>query len=137
MRRPASRMGAGASSILLIIVVVCLTLFGVLAFVTARNDAALTGRMMDGAARYYAADEAAQRAIMAVDDWLAAGRAGEPAGVTLTEEADGSLSFSVAADETHTLFVTLGVEAGRCRILRYSYENTAEWSADTAQELFS
>ena len=42
MKQYPSRMGVGASSILLILVVVSLTLFASLALIQARGDAALT-----------------------------------------------------------------------------------------------
>lgn len=136
MRRPPSNAGVGASSIMLIIVVLCLTLFGVLSFVTARNDMALTERTAESVERYYEADAAAQRALMAVDEWIRAGMTGEPAGVELTDEGDGRLSFSVPAGETHALLVGLRVSGEGYVLESYRYENIAAWTADTAENLF-
>lgn len=135
MTRPASRTGVGASSILLIIVVVCLTLFGVLAFVSARNDAALTTRTAAAAQAYYEADAAAQRALSAVDAWLLSGGAGEPEGVTLIREGD-TASFSISSSDGHALQVTLSLAGGRCAVTGYRYLPDGEWSAEPEPELF-
>ncbi len=135
MKRPPSNAGVGASSILLIIVVLCLTLFGVLSYVTARNDMALTGRTQQSVQDFYTADAAAQRALMAVDEWIQNGMTGEPAGVELTREGD-ALSFAVTAGDTHALRVTLRLSGGGYTIESYRYENIAEWTADDTINLF-
>ncbi len=137
MKRPPSNAGVGASSIMLIIVVLCLTLFGVLSYVTALNDSALTSRTLESTQVYYETDAAAQRALMAVDAWLLGGREGAPEGVELMDNGDGSLSFSVSTDGAHALSVRLRpLETGYI-IESYRYENISDWSPDTAQELFN
>lgn len=136
MKKPPSNAGVGASSIMLIIVVLCLTLFGVLSYVTARNDMALTERTQQSAQRYYEADAAAQRALMETDAWLKGGMQGDPQGVTLTDAGEGRLSFTLRAGDAHALTVVLRVTGDSYVIERYAYENTAEWTADTAQDLF-
>ena len=68
MKQYPSRMGVGASSILLILVVVSLTLFASLALVQARGDAALTKKTASGIAAFYEADARAQQTIAALDD---------------------------------------------------------------------
>ena len=136
MKKPASNTGVGASSIMLIIVVVCLTLFGVLSYVTARNDAVLSQRMLASVQRYYAADARAQHALMAVDEWLAGGMRGDPNGVALTDNGDGLLTFEVKEEDTHTLVVTLRVTDQGYTIERYRYENSADWAVDVTENLF-
>lgn len=136
MSKTASGAGVGASSIMLIIVVVCLTLFGVLSYVTARNDAVLSGRTLESVQRYYEADAEAQRALMAIDEWIAGGMQGQPDGLALEPGDDGTLSFAVAAEGAHALRVVLRVEDGGYIIERYSYENTGAWSADTTEDLY-
>lgn len=136
MNKSSSGMGVGASSIMLIIVVVCLTLFGVLSYVTARNDAALSSRTKESVQRYYEADAAAQRGLMAVDEWIAGGMKGQPNGLTLADEGDGTVSFFVAAADTHILRVVLRIDDDGYEIERYGYENISEWTADTTENLY-
>lgn len=116
--------------------VLCLTLFGVLSYVTARNDAALSLRTLESVQRYYAADAEAQRSLMAIDEWLANGMQGQPEGLSLEENDDGTLMFYVAAEGGHTLRVVLRIEDGGYIIERYSYENIGTWSADTTEDLY-
>jgi len=137
MKKPAPNTGVGASSIMLIIVVVCLTLFAVLSYVTARNDAVLSERMLASVQCYYSVDALAQRNLMAVDEWIAGGMQGQPDGVELTENEDGSLAFSVSVDDIHTLKVTLRVTDDGYTVERYIYENNAEWSVDATEYLYS
>lgn len=135
MRKYSSRMGVGASSILLIIVVVSLTLFAVLALVQARADAALTEKTAASTGAFYDADSRAQNMLAQLDNALAAGL--EPTSVAgVTEAADGSYEFSVAASDGHTLDVSVTVEAGRCTVTRYRYENAAGWSGGSEETLW-
>ena len=73
MRQYPSRMGVGASSILLILVVVSLTLFASLALIQARSDASLTDKTAVSVSAFYDADARAQRMIAALDDALKQG----------------------------------------------------------------
>ena len=96
MKQYPSRMGVGASSILLILVVVSLTLFASLALIQARSDAALTDKTAVSVSAYYDADARAQRMIASLDDALKLGNAPESVeGVTPQE--DGSYRFSVGS----------------------------------------
>ena len=136
MSKTSSSAGVGASSIMLIIVVLCLTLFGVLSYVTARNDAALSARTLESVQRYYEADAEAQRSLMAIDEWLEGGMQGQPEGLALVDVGDGTVAFSVAADGGHALRVVLRIADGSYTIERYSYENIGTWSADTTEDLY-
>ena len=136
MRKNASSTGVGSSSIMLIIVVVCLTLFGVLSFVTARHDALLTDRMFKSVQGYYAADAAAQRTLMAVDEWIQRDMRGQPMGAELCDNGDGTLSFSVSAEDTRELHVVLRVIGKAYRIERYSYESNIRLPEDTTLNLY-
>ena len=64
----------GASSVLMIFVVLCLTAFGVLSLVSARADLRLTRRAVQAAEEYYAADAGTDALLGAVDNALAAAR---------------------------------------------------------------
>lgn len=133
MRELQPRAGLGASSILLILVVLCLTAFAVLALVSARIDARQTEETTEAAARYYAADAAAQQILNSIDAALLSGA--DPAvlnGVTRDAGDPAALRFSVPLGDGRELAVELAVlsqESGaRYRITRYALANTSVWS---------
>ena len=64
----------GASSVLMIFIVLCLTAFGVLSLVSARSDLRLTNRALTAAEEYYAADARTEALLSAVDQKLTAAR---------------------------------------------------------------
>ena len=70
-RRPG---GMGASSILMIFVVLALTTFGILSFLSARADLRLTERAADHTVAYYKADRAVEDTLAAIDDALVKAR---------------------------------------------------------------
>ncbi len=130
-----SNAGTGASSILLIIVVVCLTIFAALSLVQAHNDAALTEWTTASVEQFYDADTRAQRLLAAIDSVLAGG--GDPsavAGVTKTDE--GLYAFSVETDDGHALNVAVSTDGGRCTVESYRYETVGEWNADGSDTLW-
>ena len=109
MKQYSSRAGIGASSILLIVVVLTLTLFAVLAFVQARSDAALTAKTASSTAAYYDADVRAQKRIAALDALLAGGGSLDGAeGIESLET--GAYRFFIDSGDGHTLDVTLDIE---------------------------
>ena len=136
MRKNASGAGVGLSSIMVIIVIVCLTLFGALSFVTARNEALLTDRTLESVQNYYAADAAAQRTLMLVDEWIQHDMQGRLIGVELCEDGDDTLSFIVSAGETRELHVVLHVTGRDYRIERYSYESRQRLPTNTTLKLY-
>ena len=127
MKPYSSRMGVGASSILLILVVVSLTLFASLALIQARSDAALTKKTAVSTRAYYDADTQAQTMLAALDDALQQNNALDSID-GVTKQADGSYAFSVEASDGHALNVVVGVTGTRCEILSYRYENTQDWT---------
>ncbi|MEA4870597.1 hypothetical protein SDC9_138312 [bioreactor metagenome] len=135
MKQYPSRMGVGASSILLILVVVSLTLFASLALMQARSDAALTDKTAVSASAYYDADARAQQMLAALDDALKQGYAPESVeGVTRQE--DGSYRFSVGSCDGHALNVAVDLGGGSCNVLSYRYESAAEWVGQDAGTLW-
>lgn len=89
---------AGASSLLLIFLVLFLTAFGVLSLVSARADRRLTGRALAASEEYYAADAYTDDLLSTVDQLLAESRA------SLAEErAAGRLSKEAASDRYEAL----------------------------------
>lgn len=66
------RMGVGASSILMIFVLLSLTTLGVLSFASARADWTLTMRRQEQVQTYYGSSAEAQRRIAEIDETLLA-----------------------------------------------------------------
>ena len=127
MKQNPSRMGVGASSILLILVVVSLTLFASLALMQARGDAALTKKTAEGIQVFYEADAQAQEKLASLDDALQQGATPESIdGIAI--QPDGSYAFSIEANDGHTLLVSFDLAAGRCRLLAYRYINAQGWA---------
>lgn len=67
--------GMGASSILMIFVVLCLTTFSVLSLVSARADMRLTRKQQQAVESYYAADAQADVLLREIDEALLMARA--------------------------------------------------------------
>ena len=135
MKQYPSRMGVGASSILLILVVVSLTLFASLSLMQARADAALTQKTQESIATFYDADSRAQEKLAALDDALKQGTSPESI-EGVTRQADGTLAFSLETQDGHTLNVRVDPSGGRCNILAYQYENTQDWVGESAGTLW-
>ena len=66
------RVSTGLPSMLMIFVILCLTVFAVLSYVTANADYRLTGKTLDSVSAYYEADAKAQRVVADIDQTLAA-----------------------------------------------------------------
>ena len=116
----------GASSVLMIFIVLCLTAFGVLSLVSARSDLRLTNRALTAAEEYYAADARTEALLSAVDQKLTAARTALALeldrGTVAPEEADARYASlfqeSLAEMEAVTLLddrLLLKVPAGKDR----------------------
>jgi hypothetical protein len=128
-------MGVGASSILLILVVVSLTLFASLALIQARSDAALTDRISASTDAFYEADARAQKMLAALDDALLAGKPPESV-QGVGKQPDGGYAFSVESSDGHVLNVSVDTSGGACAVTGYRYENAEEWIGQNAGTLW-
>jgi Tfp pilus assembly protein PilX len=81
--------GMGASSILMVFVLLCLTTFGILSFVTAHSDLNLTKKARDTDIAYYSAEALTTEAIAMIDGEINAVR---------TDTAAFNSSTSVPSD---------------------------------------
>ena len=135
MKQYPSRMGVGASSILLILVIVSLTLFASLSLIQARADASLTQKTAVSTAAYYEADAQAQQTLASIDDALQQGVSPETVEGVLVQ-ADQTVAFSVPASDGHVLQVTADVTSGRCAILLYRYESAEGWARESVGTLW-
>ncbi|MDF1494714.1 hypothetical protein [Caproiciproducens sp. CPB-2] len=89
MRRKGNfHLGVGASSILMIFVVLCLTTFGVLSYVTANADNKISTKNAETVENYYAATAIAEQKLQKIDEALLSARedaAKAADGISLTQ----------------------------------------------------
>jgi hypothetical protein len=135
MRKYPSRMGVGASSILLILVVVSLTLFASLALIQARSDASLTDKTDVSVGAFYDADARAQHLIADIDDALKRGLS--PDSVEgVSRQGDGIYAFSIGSEDGHTLNVSVNTDGGTCIVTNYRYESAGDWISQNTGTLW-
>lgn len=116
--RPAP---VGASSLLVIFAVLCLTVFALLSVSTVRADQRLSDQALTAAEGYYEADCMAESILARL-------RAGEvPAGVT---GKDGVYTYACAVSDTQALVVEAAVDGEDYTILRWQVVSESQWQAD-------
>jgi len=130
------RLGIGISAMLLIFVIISIVTLGVLSFLSAKADKALTDKSIDMVCGYYEASAAAQRRLMEMDNDFASVMSTQEMDAYAEEEGmvyeDGALYFSVDAGSGRMLNVTVGInEQFQIReITQYTIENSEEWSPE-------
>ena len=130
------RLGIGISAMLLIFVIISLVTLGVLSFLGARADQALTDQNIALTQGYYRASAEAQRELFVIDIELRALSTGqEIAEYAKTIGADyetGNLRFIVDAGGGRVLSVAVLMdEKNRIRkITQYSLENEVDWTPE-------
>lgn len=150
------RVGIGASSMLMIFIVLCLTTLAILALSSARTDSAMTDRNIKIVGDYYAAVNEAQSAIAQIDGSISAIR--EAAldeaqymqmleglsidGYQITHSDGRLLSFSIGAGNDSMVDVTLqaaafGEMGERYRVLRHTLTYIDNWEFETDLKLFT
>jgi len=98
--------GVGVPSILLIVVVLCMTVFASLSLLTAKNDARLTEKTIAATAAYYEADALAQQRLADISEAIVNGGAlpegvvREEGGISFSQPVSGSLEIFVRLDES-------------------------------------
>ncbi len=133
--------GAGISSLLMLFVILCLTVFGVLAYMTARADNRLSARAAETVTAYYQADSAAEELLARTDEALFS-LSGDPEelraaletlGYT-TEKTDGILTaaYILPVDETrqYRLELVFDQTDGTYRVAERRTEETAVWDGE-------
>lgn len=141
--------GVGAASILMIFVMLCVTVFGILSFSSARSDWKLTEKNADAVQRYYTADAQAQALLQELDQrliqltaenpgWGAAELAAALTGSVLQNarfapsSTPTHLIAIVPAGEIQELQIELSISASQpqYQVVRYQLLPSAEWSGD-------
>ncbi len=128
------RVGVGVSAMLLIFVILSIVTLGVLSYLSAKADHALTQKNIDMVQGYYTASADAQRQLLIADSALSA-MTGEQEIQAYTREngmvyGDHTLQFTVDAGGGRVLNVEaqLNERFQIVKITRYTIENNAEWS---------
>jgi hypothetical protein len=131
--------GTGISSILMIFVVLCITTFGVLSFVSARADLKLTEANAQTVQTYYSAEEKAQRILAQLDALLQRAQA-LPESATAQECAQSVGLSGTAAQPAVQQLEKAGNAAERYRVLAaYAAASLQEGAApgDGTQVIYS
>lgn len=155
MKKKASRplLTTGTSTLLLIFVSLCLLTFAVLSFLSARADQNLSRKTAERTSAYYEACNQAEDRLGEADQMLEKiwqETANEKAyfqAVRETfedmdfDEESRMLSFSVPLTDTQVLTVTLKLRTPESGSTFYTISgwktvNTAEWTADTRQNVY-
>lgn len=111
----------GASSLLVIFAVLCLTVFALLSISTVRANQRLGDSVAAAVTGYYQADCLAE-------EILAQLRSGEwPDGVN---ESDGVYSYACAISDTQALAVKVKLDGEDYTVLRWQAVSTVDWKAD-------
>lgn len=146
-KRNELKIGIGASSILMIILTLVLTAFGVLSLVSARADQKLTEKTKNMMADYYAADEKVEELLASIDAVLIKRENTETQNLELSKiddalvvEKNGSLFFSVRVNENRQIAVRLQIlseEDHRYDVITRRLESTGKWDPETDIETWT
>ncbi len=134
MKREQGAVGVGTSSIILIAMTLLLTVFGILALLSARADGKLTDRTHAAAEAYYLADLQAQRILAAVDAQIAAG---EPVTVEGVKQNGDTCEILVPIDEKRAILIMWKPANGvdKSYMINYNVINTEAWDVTNAWDL--
>ncbi|MDO4483064.1 MAG: hypothetical protein Q4C54_01125 [Clostridia bacterium] len=151
-KKESYRIGTGATSLLMVLVILCLTMLSALCYSSASSEKRPRERVSSVQHEVYAAQNTAQRTIAELDAIIAscAGLEGDSyldaisqkiADAGMTAELDGDeITFSVPANDNLCLNVALTVnqpgEQTRYTITRYATETINQDDADFDDEPF-
>lgn len=124
----------GSATLVMLFSVICLTIFAVLAVVTANNSWTLAEKSADAVTNYYAADSIAIEICNQITTTYQAENqliAPEGYDCQLEELANETrLSYWVAIDDNQSLWVELVASQGTIQIAHWQVAYTGTWSAD-------
>lgn len=132
-QRTPHRSGSsvGLASVLMIVMILALTCFGVLALVSARADAAVSARAARYSAEYYAAEGRLQQQLAGLDAELQAGGFPQQDGTVLR-------TLSEPLDATRTLEWQIAVTPlqREYHVLSRGVTNSEAWELDGSMQLW-
>ena len=126
-RRPSSPVMVGASSLLVIFAVLCLTVFALLSISTSRANRTLSDRTAQAVEGYYAADCRAE-------EILARLRGGEA--VDGVEHQGSVYTYTCPISESQLLCVQVRLEGAEYTVLRWQAISALRWEQDDSLHLW-
>lgn len=129
-KKERTPFGTGISSLLMLFVILCLTVFGVLAYMTARADNRLTQRSAEAVRAYYAADARAEEILAQVDAASAETLPTVLAGAGFSVEQDGEkviADLEIPIEGTRIYRLRLVFADGTREVAIRRAEETAVW----------
>lgn len=138
--RKITGINIGGVSIVMIISVLCLTIFSVLTLITSHNEKKLSQKAATAALNYYSADFICTRTLARIKE-LAGAEIDNPGQLATTlpgdityEKIDDAfyISYGAPVDERQLLSVCVLVEGGSAKVLEWALTNAAEWSPSSA-----
>ena len=127
MKRTDAPAAVGGSSLLVIFIVLCLTVFALLSLSSVQADGRLSTASAESVHAYYAADCEAEQILAQL-------RQGNiPEGVTVS---GNRYCYECVVTDTQKLVVETEITGGDYRILRWQTESTLLWQADDELQLW-
>lgn len=122
-------IGFGSASAALVFAVLCLTIFTLITFTSAKNDKALADAEASLVTGYYEADMLAEYILA---ELLEADTVpGSIRGVEITSHSDtGETEFSCRISDSKVLYVKVALHGDSYDILSWRMRDTGEWDAD-------
>ncbi len=137
------RVGTGASSVLMIIMILTLTAFAVLSFVSSRSDYRIAMKSLETNQKYYQAEGTVQSLLSDIDAVLQTASAGTriqrvlAIDSSITQLSDNTVTFSEPAGENREIVVILKLgNQGTYQIMLYEFVNTETWEIDNNMNLW-
>ncbi len=130
-KKDVFRAGTGASTIMMVFVILCLTTLGVLSFLSSRADARTTKMAADGGQSYYKAQRQLENELSELDALLYSGDDSFKPGDKIELEAPmGDGRYVRAQVEV----LAVGDTLPRFEIKEYKTVDMRQWSPDGAKQ---
>lgn len=137
------RVGTGASSVLMIVIILTLTAFAVLSFVSARSDYRIAMQSLETNQKYYQAERTVQSLLSDIDAVLQTSSSDTKMrnilalDGSITQLSENTVTFSEPAGENREIVVILKIaNQGTYQIMLYEFINTETWEIDNNMNLW-
>lgn len=133
----------GSSLMLVILVVLCLTVFATLSLVSALKDSKYSAKSAEKTYHYYQADAKANRILEEISTRLQQGDSLDNLNLTVSEDTNGTMvQYQVPVSEQQLLSVTLllndeiAPDSGYYHIVEWKEIAASEWKPNTTLPVF-
>ena len=130
MKNKSGYFGTGITSVLMIFVVLCLGVFGVLVFVTARGDYLLTQKNAQTVRQYYAAVSQAENALADLDEYLITFSPKDALEKAGFETENGNARFECKINQNSVYVVLAEYTENDCTVTAQKTESTVQWQEE-------